>query len=110
MRRAGIKPLALALAVLFMASALVCGFDLGSESHLGSHSGDSCLFLGPGGTVGVISLPSDSLPAIPMTVIAFLTLTFIFSVGPYSGRAYQSTPFQTLSSQQRLAYVQTFLS
>lgn len=110
MRRSGIKKLALALAVLFLASALVCGLDLGRDSHSGSHPGDGCLLFGSGGTVLAISLSSSSLPAIPMTVIAFLSLTLIFSEGPYSGQPHLSPTFRVLSRRQRLAYVQAFLS
>lgn len=110
MRRVGIRRLALLLAVLFVASALVCGFDLVSDSHTGSHSGESCLFFGPGGAVATISPPANSLPAVPTTVIAFLSLTFIFSMVPYSGRPHRSPPHWTLSTQQRLACIQTFLS
>lgn len=111
MRRVGIKPLVLTLAVLFMASILVCGLDLAGASHLDSHSGDSCLLLGTGGAMGLTSLPLHPHPAIPMTVTAFLTLTIFFSsAGPYSSRPHRSPLYQALSHKQRLACIQTFLS
>lgn len=109
MRRVGIRQLALLLAVLFMASPLVCGLDLGIEGHAGSHSGEGCLFFGPGGTVAARNLPPVSPPAVPMTVIAFLALAFFFSARPYSGQTHRSPTHKALSHRQRLAYFQTFL-